>query len=79
MAEGPPEHTDEVVVAVVPHALGVEGGKRPILAAGEEEVGWRSPVRPAHEGSGRPERVETVGVDADGEIGVERDRRAGRA
>ena len=36
-------------------------------------------MRPAHEGSGRPERVETVGVDADGQIGVERDRGAGRA
>ena len=77
--EGPPQHTDEVVVAVVPDALGMEGREGPILAAGEEQVGWRSPVRPSHEGPGCPDRVETVGMDADGEIGVERDGRAGGA
>ena len=77
VTERPPQHADEVAVAVVSDPLGVERRKRPILPAGEEEVGWRAPVCPRHERIGRPERVEPIGMDADGEVGVERDRRRG--
>ena len=61
--EGAPEHADDVAIAVLSYPFGMERGKRPILAAGEEEVGRRPPAGARHEGGREPLRVEAVGMD----------------
>ena len=75
VTEGAPEHADEVAVPVLPHPLGVEGRKRPVLPAGKEEVGRRPAVHARerrHCGAQRGSNPS--GWTPIGEIGVKRGR-----
>jgi len=76
VSEGPPEHTDEIGVPVVRISSGWRG-ETPNPGRPRRRGRGALPVHSPREGTGGPDGVETVGMDADGEVGVERDRGCG--
>ena len=71
VAEGLAQLGDEVAVAVVPEAFGMQRREPPVLAAGEERVGRGTAAHAGGEGVPLPPGVEAGGVHAHREVEVE--------